>query len=98
MANPPGFEPEPCEVGTRHAAATPRACASGRPGSNGPLPSGAPGLVPLSYIRMEHARLSYGRLKEPPAGFEPAPRPYDGRVLPLTLRRLEVETVGVEPT
>ena len=25
--------------------------------------------------------LSYGRLKEPPAGLEPAPRPYDGRVL-----------------
>ena len=25
--------------------------------------------------------LSYGRGEEPPAGFEPAPRPYDGRVL-----------------
>src|SRR5205814_564163 len=25
--------------------------------------------------------LSYGRLKEPPAGVEPAPRPYEGRVL-----------------
>jgi hypothetical protein len=30
--------------------------------------------------------LSYGR-PEPPAGVEPAPRPYKGRVLPLTLRR-----------
>ena len=29
------------------------------------------------------------RQEEPPAGVEPAPRPYDGRVLPLTLRRLE---------
>ena len=26
--------------------------------------------------------------EEPPAGIEPAPRPYKGRVLPLTLRRL----------
>jgi hypothetical protein len=25
--------------------------------------------------------------REPPAGIEPAPRPYKGRVLPLTLRR-----------
>jgi hypothetical protein len=34
--------------------------------------------------------LSYGRLRmEPPAGIEPAPRPYKGRVLPLTPRRLE---------
>ena len=32
--------------------------------------------------------LSYERSKEPPAGVEPAPRPYDGRMLPLTLRRL----------
>ena len=26
-------------------------------------------------------------IEEPPAGIEPAPRPYKGRVLPLTLRR-----------
>src|SRR5262245_40027490 len=32
--------------------------------------------------------LSYGH-PEPPAGIEPAPRPYKGRVLPLTLRRLD---------
>ena len=35
--------------------------------------------------------------REPPAGIEPAPRPYKGRVLPLTLRRQEVEMAGVEP-
>jgi hypothetical protein len=46
-----------CEVGARCAPVTPRACASGRPGSNGPLRSGAPALFPLSYIRVEHARL-----------------------------------------
>ena len=37
-------------------------------------------------------------VREPPAGIEPAPRPYKGRVLPLTLRRLgRMETTGVEP-
>jgi hypothetical protein len=46
-----------CEVGARCAPVTPRACASGWPGSNGPLRSGAPVLFPLSYIRVEHARL-----------------------------------------
>ena len=36
-----------------------------------PLPSHGSALCPLSY----------GRKKEPPAGVEPAPRPYEGRVL-----------------
>lgn len=35
-------------------------------------------LCRLSYVREMH--YEYARL-EPPAGFEPAPRPYDGRVL-----------------
>jgi hypothetical protein len=38
-----------------------------------PLPSHGSALRPLSYGRSER--------KEPPAGVEPAPRPYDGRVL-----------------
>src|SRR6266404_5243790 len=50
---------------------TPQACGSGRPASNGRLRSGAPVLCLLSYVRVE----------EPPAGVEPAPRPYKGRVL-----------------
>jgi hypothetical protein len=70
---------------------------SGRPGSNGPPRGGAPVLFPLSYVREVvrpagfepaapavagqcSAPLSYGRV-EPPAGVEPAPRPYKGRVL-----------------
>jgi hypothetical protein len=35
--------------------------------------------------------LSYGREKEPPAGFEPAPRPYDGRVLAADTTEAERE-------
>ena len=71
---------------------------SGRPESNGRLRSGGPVLFPLSYIRVEHARLESNQRplpsqdsarsaelraheEEPPAGVEPAPRPYDGRVL-----------------
>ena len=38
-----------------------------------PLPSHGSALCPLSYGRLER--------KEPPAGVEPAPRPYEGRVL-----------------
>ena len=54
-------------------------------------------LFPMSYVRVIRpagfepassapARrrsdpLSYERMKEPPAGVEPAPRPYKGRVL-----------------
>jgi hypothetical protein len=57
-------------------------------------------LFPLSYVRAS-ARLESNqhacriravlstelRAYKPPAGVEPAPRPYKGRVLPLTLRR-----------
>jgi hypothetical protein len=35
---------------------------------------------------------------EPPAGVEPAPRPYKGRVLAVDTTEARVETVGVEPT
>src|SRR6266550_4814497 len=64
---------------------------SGRPGSNGPLRAGDPVLFRLSYIRVKHARLESNqrplpsqssalstelRAQEPPAGVEPAPRPY----------------------
>jgi hypothetical protein len=37
-------------------------------------------------------------MKEPPAGVEPAPRPYKGRVLAVDTTEARVETVGVEPT
>jgi hypothetical protein len=40
--------------------------------------------------------LSYERMKEPPAGVEPAPRPYDGRVLPVDTTEARVETVAIE--
>ncbi len=54
-------------------------------------PSGTPGWSQTSGLYRRRAALcslSYGRVgKEPPAGVEPAPRPYKGRVLPLTLRR-----------
>jgi hypothetical protein len=71
-------------------------------------------LFPLSYIRVEHARLESNQrplpsqssalstelraCEEPPAGVEPAPRPYDGRVLAVDTTEARVETVGVEPT
>ena len=38
------------------------------------------------------------REQEPPAGFEPTPRPYKGRVLAVDTTEAKVETVGVEPT
>jgi hypothetical protein len=83
---------------------TPQVYESGRPGSNGPLRSGAPVLFPMSYVRVHtpdwirtsvlrprKAVLGSAELRafdaEPPAGVEPTPRPYEGRVLPLTLRR-----------
>src|SRR5207253_2429149 len=34
---------------------------------------------------------------EPPAGVEPAPRPYKGRVLAVDTTEAEVETAGLEP-
>jgi hypothetical protein len=43
-------------------------------------------LFPLSYVR-----------EEPPAGVEPTPRPYKGRVLAVDTTEAEVETAGVEP-
>jgi hypothetical protein len=47
-------------------------------------PSGTPGWSRTSGLcrrRTALSPLSYGRTKEPPAGIEPAPRPYKGRVL-----------------
>ena len=47
-------------------------------------PSGTPGWSRTSGLCRRRAALcplSYGRMKEPPAGVEPAPRPYKGRVL-----------------
>jgi hypothetical protein len=55
-------------------------------------PNGTPGWIQTSGLcrrRAALSSLSYGRGKEPPAGVEPALRPYKGRVLPLTLRRRE---------
>jgi hypothetical protein len=40
--------------------------------------------------------LSYGRVQEPPAGVEPAPRPYKGRVLAVDTTEAKVETAGLE--
>jgi hypothetical protein len=52
-----------------------------------------------ALARQRSAPLSYGRPSmEPPAGVEPAPRPYKGRVLPVDTTEAGVETVGVEPT
>ena len=46
-------------------------------------------LLPLSYVRV----------LKPPAGVEPALRPYKGRVLAVdTTEAWMMETVGVEPT
>jgi hypothetical protein len=42
--------------------------------------------------------LSYVRVMKPPAGVEPAPRPYKGRVLAVDTTEALMETVGVEPT
>ena len=78
---------------------------SGRPGSNGSPRSGV--RCPLSYVRdarLDSNRrlcrrrasalpLSYERM-EPPAGVEPAPRPYKGRVLAVDTTEARVETVG----
>jgi hypothetical protein len=47
-------------------------------------PPGTPGWIRTSALCRRRAvlcPLSYGRVKEPPAGIEPAPRPYKGRVL-----------------
>jgi hypothetical protein len=59
-------------------------------------PSGTPGWTRTSGLcrrRTALSPLSYGRTKEPPAGVEPAPRPYKGRVLAVdtTEARLEIE-------
>jgi hypothetical protein len=50
------------------------------------------------YTQTALSPLSYGRRKEPPAGVEPAPRPYKGRVLAVDTTEANVEMVGVEPT
>ncbi len=63
--------------------------------------SGTPGWSRTSGLcrrRTALSPLSYGRMKEPPAGFEPAPRPYKGRVLAVDTMEARMETVGVEPT
>ncbi len=74
---------------------------------SGALPSelrprgGTPGWSRTSGLcrrRTALSPLSYGRMKEPPAGVEPAPRPYKGRVLAVDTTEARMETVGVEPT
>jgi hypothetical protein len=68
---------------------TPRTYECARLDSNQqPPPSQGGALFPLSY----------GRSLKPPAGVEPAPRPYKGRVLAVDTTEARVETVGVEPT
>jgi hypothetical protein len=65
-------------------------------------PRGTPGWSRTSGLcrrRTALYPLSYGRRKmtEPPAGVEPAPRPYKGRVLSVDTTEAKVETAGVEP-
>ena len=69
-------------------AVTPRACESGRPGSNGPPRSGAPVLCLLSYVRMRYARLDSNQ----------RPPPSQGGALSAELRACAREPpAGVEP-
>jgi hypothetical protein len=49
----PGVEPGPARLELALLSVTPQAFESGRPGSNGPLRSGAPVLFRLSYVRQE---------------------------------------------
>ena len=51
-------------------------------------PGGVPVLFRLSYVRVT---------REPPAGVEPTPRPYKGRVLAVDTTEAKMETAGVEP-
>ncbi len=64
--------------------------------------SGTPGRSRTSGLcrrRTALSPLSYGaQEEEPPAGIEPAPQPYKGRVLAVDTTEARVETVGVEPT
>jgi hypothetical protein len=63
-------------------------------------PSGTPGWSRTSGLCRRRAvlfPLSYGRVKEPPAGVEPAPRPYKGRVLAVDTTEAKARTGGVEP-
>jgi hypothetical protein len=85
-----GSNPDPRGWSSRCCRLHHRPVKSGRPGSNGPPRDGAPVLCLLSYVR--------ARRKEPPAGVEPTPRPYKGRVLAVDTTEARVETVGVEPT
>jgi hypothetical protein len=61
---------------------------SGRPASNRRLRIGGPVLFPIE-LRPR---------KEPPAGVEPAPRPYKGRVLAVDTTEAKVEPEGFEPS
>ena len=60
-------------------------------------PSGTPGWNRTSGLcrrRTALSPLSYGRMKEPPAGVEPAPRPYKGRVLAVDTTEARVSGDG----
>jgi hypothetical protein len=86
--DPPGLEPGPARLELAMLPVTPRIYAC-RLGSNQRPPPSHGGALPLSY----------GRLRvEPPAGIEPAPRPYKGRVLAFDTTEAGMETAGVEPT
>lgn len=61
LTDPPGVEPGLPRLELGVLSVTPQVYESGRPGSNGPLRSGAPVLFPMSYVREIR-----------PAGFEPA--------------------------
>ena len=96
------FTPRACRERTTRIE---RASPGWRPGalpSELRPPSGTLGWTRTSGLcrrRTALSPLSYGRKKkEPPAGVEPAPRPYKGRVLAVDTTEAKVETVGVEPT
>ena len=111
-AGPPGFEPGPARLELAMLPLTPQACGADDPARTGPSGDGAPVLFRLSYIRIRHARLesnqrplpsqssalplSYERELEPPAGVEPAPRPYKGRVLAVDTTEAERHGDGRE--
>ena len=83
---------------------TPRTCKADDPDRTGSNRVGCPVLCLLSYVRVrDRTRHVPGTVprscrKEPPAGIEPTPRPYKGRVLAVDTTEASMETVGVEPT
>jgi hypothetical protein len=78
VSNPPGFEPGPARLELAVPPVTPRACEAcvpSCPTSVGHLKSD------VTQGRRCRTEVRHPGDTKPPAGFEPAPRPYNGRVL-----------------